>query len=89
VNIDSYITVMQVFNAMGIKPDKSTSWSVGSMIASEFANEFGHQPPKDNRPKTSGSGTHCFALYPRSWEPRIRAVIAKHVTAQSAQGGLF
>jgi hypothetical protein len=70
------ITVMQVFRKLGIAhPPPAVSWAVGSRIAHKFAREFGHQPPKDNAPKTNGAGSHCFAHYPDSYEPAIVGAI--------------
>lgn len=83
------ITVMQVFAAKGICPEPSVSWSVGSQVASMYANEFGEQPPKDNRPKTGGGGTHCFAIYPLSWATRIGQVIDKTCESVRSQQDLF
>lgn len=86
---DRKITVMQVFAAMGINPNPSVSWSVGSQVATMYANQYGEQPPKDNRPKTNGQGSHCFALYPYSWREKIEEVIAMTQAADDSQLGLF
>lgn len=83
------ITVMQVFAAMGIVPSCAVAWSVGAQMAAIYAEEFGEQPPKDNRPKTSGSGSHCFALYPPTWAGRIEEVIRASVAAERMQLDLF
>ena len=83
------ITVPQVFRVMGIVPSNEEAWSVGARIATMYAEIYGEQPPKDNRPKTSGGGTHCFALYPPDWELRIREVIHDVVGFNRAQGSLF
>jgi len=83
------ITVMQVFGALGITPTNSQSWSVGSRVQAEYAREFGEQPPKDNRPKTGGAGSHCFALYPSTWHPRIAAIIRSIVAFERSQGDMF
>jgi hypothetical protein len=83
------ITVMQVFDSMGIKPEPAVSWSVGSRVASMYVNEHGEQPPKDNRPKTNGGGTHCFAIYPEFWRKRIEAVIRSVTDEAARQTDLF
>lgn len=85
----SGITVMQVFSALGVEPGPSLSWSVGSRVATMYRDEFGEQPPKDNRPKTGGGGTHCFAIYPDSWYGRIATVITETSDLQRRQGDLF
>ena len=87
--MDSRITVPQVARVMGVVLDKRTSWAVGSDMASKYLLEFGENPPKDNRPKTNGSGSHCFALYPAKWEKKIRSVIEAHLEQQAKQNDLF
>jgi hypothetical protein len=83
------ITVPQVARNMGVTLDKKTAWSVGSEMASIYYREFGEQPPKDNRPKTNGAGSHCFALYPSSWEVKIKNIIESHVEHGRNQHDLF
>ena len=83
------ITVMQVFRSLNIVPEPSVSWSVGAQMATLYKQRHGEQPPKDNRPKTSGGGTHCFAIYPRSWEREIAAAILAHEQARKEQQDLF
>jgi len=86
---DNDITVMQVFAALDVHPSPSVSWSVGTQVANMYALEYGAQPPKDNRPKTYGGGSHCFALYPPFWRERIERVIRATVEAAKSQGDLF
>lgn len=86
---DTRITVPQVFAAMGITPTNEQSWSVGNRMQNLYKLEHDEQPPKDNRPKSSGHGSHCFALYPAEWRPKIEAEIRKLVAAERSQGDLF
>lgn len=83
------ITVMQVARSIGITMSNAAAWSVGSLMASRYAETFGEQPPKDNRPKTNGSGSHCFALYPATWREQIEAAIRSAVDIERAQPDLF
>lgn len=83
------ITVPQVFAHLGIMPTNEQSWAVGNRMQHAYASEFGEQPPKDNRPKTNGGGSHCFALYPATWQPRIEAAIREVVKFNDAQGKLL
>ena len=84
------ITVMQVFSSLGHNPDPATSWSVGSQVASMYFRRHGRQPHKDNRRKTNGTGTHCFALYPEGeWRPVIEDVIRRTIEIDASQGDLF
>ena len=87
--MDNRITVPQVARLMGVVLDNRTSWSVGSEMAHTYQQEFGENPTKDNRPKTNGSGSHCFALYPAKWEQKIRDVIESHIEQQGKQNDLF
>lgn len=87
--MNNRITVPQVAKAIGVVMDRRTAWSVGSEMATRYQTEFGEQPPKDNRPKTNGHGSHCFALYPQTWEPIIRAAIEKHIEEADKQQGLW
>ena len=51
------ITVPQVFKAMGVEPTNAQAWSAGARVATMYAEKHGQQPPKENRQKTSGSGS--------------------------------
>lgn len=83
------ITVPQVARALGVELSNRAAWSVGAEMAARYVSEFGEQPPKDNRPKTRGGGSHCFALYPSTWEPVIRKAIEQHIEQAKHQGTLF
>jgi hypothetical protein len=62
--VHGWITVIEVIQDMGIEPTKELDWRVGKMMQEWFERTFGAPPIKDNRKKTNGTGTHCFALYP-------------------------
>lgn len=83
------ITVIQVFRGMGVEPTPDQSWSVGNRVANMYRIESGGWPPKDNRPKTGGGGSHCFALYPESWHNRIADVVREVVKESGAQRDMF
>jgi hypothetical protein len=85
----SRITIIQVARAMGVELDNSTAWAIGAEMAQQYVDEFAEQPPKELRPKTCGAGSHCFAVYPSTWEERIRNSIAERVEIAAAQKGLF
>ena len=86
---DHYITVPQVFDLLNAVKTNEKTWAVGTRMQHIYAMEFGCQPPKDNRPKTSGSGSHCFALYPASYLPIIEAEIRKVDAEASGQLNLI
>jgi hypothetical protein len=83
------ITVPQVCKAIGVEPRKNITWSVGDIMQARYAAEFGHQPMKDNRPKTNGGGSHCFALYPPDWFDLIANEIKKQDYIASNQFDMF
>lgn len=87
--MDHWITVPEVARSMGAVLDSRQAWSVGSAIAAEYHKRCGMQPPKALRPKTSGSGTHCFAVYPPHWGPIIRRAIEAHLKSSARQPDLF
>lgn len=73
---DRRITVPQVAQAMGGGFSNHDMWSVGLQLQAMHQTETGLEPPKGLRPKSNGAGgTHCFALYPPTWELRIRALL--------------
>ena len=83
------ITVMQVFKDLGIFPDKKISWAVGATMASRYKMLYGVLPHKELHKKTSGSGSHCFAVYPDSWAGTIADAIATCECEMQAQRELF
>lgn len=83
------ITIHQVARSMGVELDNNTAWSIGAGMADRYAREFGEQPPKELRPKTSGAGSHCFAVYPPTWEEHIRKAIQAHVDLSKRQMNIF
>lgn len=89
MNNDITITVIQVFDALGVRPQREQSWSVGSRVAYLYRSEFGHEPPKANRPKTGGKGSHCFAIYPLSWFEKIAAIVRTVADVDRRQMDMF
>ncbi len=83
------ITVQEVARAIGATLGSREAWSIGSVMSTEYEKRFGSLPPKELRPKTNGSGSHCFATYPPSWEPMIRRAIEAATNAGKQQAGLF
>lgn len=83
------ITVIDVFRSLGLKPRKEETWAVGAAVRDRYQEITGSLPVKDNRPKTNGQGSHCFALYPESFVPIIEQVIGRMKIARDAQLDLF
>ncbi len=80
---------MEVFKARGLTPSNSEAWSVGLSIQAAYRRRYGKQPPKENRPKTNGGGTHCFAVYPPSWRKKIDEAIDLLAVEAAKQAKLF
>lgn len=83
------ITVIDVCRAMGVEPEKSMTWAVGSALQRRYEEIFERQPPKELRPKTNGGGSHCFAVYPETWRITIESLIKAHNPDPGRQGDLF
>jgi hypothetical protein len=64
-------------------------WSVGDIMQARYAKRTGRQPVKDNRPKTHGRGSHCFALYPDDYFEEIAEEIKKFEYIRTKQIDLF
>ena len=69
------ITIIEVFRSLNIEPTPAQSWSVGATVASMYRKTFDSDPPMERRTKTSGKGSHCFAVYPKGWRGRIEEAI--------------
>jgi hypothetical protein len=79
------ITVPDVARAMGVPLSRTLLWSVGGRIAAMYERAMGEAPPKGLRPKTTGAGSHCFALYPLSWRGRIESEVRRQVPGTMRQ----
>jgi hypothetical protein len=86
---DPDITVPEVFRAMGLEPTPDLTWAVGAAVRDRYQERFGHLPEKKLRAKTSGTGSHCFAVYPADWREVIEECIKRVNAAKSAQPDLF
>ena len=83
------ITIIQVAKSIGVDLDNTTAWSIGSEMAASYVDAFGQQPPKELRPKTSGHGSHCFAIYPSDWRAKIIDAIKQRQVIAKSQKNLF
>lgn len=83
------LTVLDVARSMGVELDRNAAWSVGATVRRLYETEVGELPPKDLRTKTSGAGSHCFAVYPPEWRDRIAEIIRNHRTEEARQTSLF
>jgi hypothetical protein len=83
------VTIIEVARDMGVEMPKETAWAVGSAIADIYVKETKRQPPKELRRKTNGHGSHCFAVYPLTYVPKIMDAITKAGVERERQGSLI
>ena len=57
-------TVVELIRAHGCEPFPSLSWACGNAVRDAYVIATGFSPHKALRPKTTGIGTHCHAVYP-------------------------
>lgn len=84
------ITVIDVMKSMNIEITPDMSWSVGAAVRERWRmTHNGELPKKGLRSKTAGTGSHCFAVYPREWDKVIREIVMSFTTQKQKQGELF
>lgn len=84
------VTVPEVARAMGVDLTKSDAWSVGARVREIYKERTGGDTPAyELRKKTSGKGSHCFAVYPATMRRAIEKVISGVKPKKSAQGSLL
>jgi len=71
------VTVTERIKALGYESNKVLAWRVGAAIRNKWEALTGALPEKGLRPKTSGMGSHCMAVYPPKWGADIDATIEK------------
>jgi hypothetical protein len=81
-DLSQHKTVGEVMQAMGIKPIKEITWPVGAAVRKLYEERYGIAPRKALRTKTSGTGTHDFAVYPPALVPDIEKIVRTHVEAR-------
>lgn len=89
----SNVTVIDRVVALGIEPEKHLTWAVGDAVRAKWEALTDSAPTKALRRKTSGTGSHCFAIYPEEFASEIDGIvetIAREMHAEeAAQGSLF
>lgn len=84
-----WISIHDVARDMNLVLDDRQAWKAGSLVESGWKWAVGTPPVKDLRRKKSGTGSHCFALYPPQWRERIERAIRTFGGSQDAQLKLF
>ena len=70
-----WICVIDVFREFGVPVEKTLTWRAGAMVRKRFVKVYGVVPALMNRPKTSGAGSHAFAVYPPSFKREIVKIV--------------
>jgi hypothetical protein len=86
---DPTVTIPEIARSMGVELKNEDAWAIGSAMARTYQQENGTEVPKALRSKTRGHGSHCFAVYPLSYVPRIRAAIEAAGAEKDRQGSFF
>lgn len=83
-----WVTVGDVYRAIGIVCAPPASWEVGAEVRRLWLleNDDVYRPL---RPKAAERGSHCLAAYPPSWAGRIEEVIRAHNPTTDPQDKLF
>lgn len=82
------VTVVERIRELGIEPSRELSWRAGDAVRRAWEARTGSLPEKALRRKSSGTGSHCFAIYPESFTPEIDAILrelAGELEAESAR----
>jgi len=86
-------TTIQECRYQGALPTQRVAWLIGAKVRDAYVDTYGTLPPKALRQKTTGPGSHCFALYPDEFRPIaariIRAILVAEAAAVAAQPPLF
>jgi len=83
-----WISIHSVSRDLQVELSNEQAWEVGKQMAAAWVRIMKRPPVKDLRTKKAGAGSHCFALYPPSWQPMFEAAI-RVIQAQAARQGQF
>jgi len=87
--IQHWFTVIDVAKDLGVDLSSREAWELGALIRDLYERLHGQLPPKALRPKTNGEGSHCFAIYPAEFRPKIEQAILAIPRTRAAQQDLF
>ena len=86
-------TVIDRVRALNYETDNRLDWVAGDAARKEYEVATGELPRKSLRQKTNGKGSHCMAVYPDWFIPRIDKIVSEVAeiihAADAAQGNLF
>jgi hypothetical protein len=86
-------TVIDVIRHLGYEVENDLSWTAGALLREAWFQKTGELPEKRLRKKTSGYGSHCFAVYPCRFQKEALVIVTKLAdeiySARARQMGLF
>jgi hypothetical protein len=84
-----WFTIIDVFNDLRRETTPALTWSAGAQLRDLYRKQTGALPIKESRPKTTGHGSHCFAIYPPAWKDDAIAIVMALDTEKASQLDMF
>ncbi len=84
-----HFTVVDIFRELGLQTSPADTWAAGAAAREAYLSATGSLPIKDNRTKTAGGGSHCFALYPPAWRPKVTEIVLGMGIDRDRQGSIW
>lgn len=82
-------TIIDVFRFLNLELMPADTWEAGAKLRDLYLSRVGKLPEKELRPKTGGTGTHCFAVYPPLWWDDAVSIANAITTQKANQMSLF
>lgn len=79
-DLSRHKTIAEIMRGIGIEPVNELTWSVGAEVRKMYEARYGVPPKKALRQKTSGTGSHDFAVYPPMLVGEIEELIKTWTT---------
>lgn len=86
--MSDWISIHDVAERLGVVLTNEQAWEIGASTANAYEAAMGDRPVKDLRPKKTGPGSHCFAIYPPTWAPVLERAIRAAGAEADRQGRL-
>tara|TARA_Y100000310_G_C20369726_1_gene662951 strand:- start:17 stop:313 length:297 start_codon:yes stop_codon:yes gene_type:complete len=83
------VTIPAMIAELKLKYTKRLAWAAGNLCRHRWQEMTGTLPTKELRQKTTGEGSHCFAVYPNTFRPEMRRVLVSLQAADDEQLRLF
>jgi hypothetical protein len=78
--VEEGITVVDVIRELKLHPSNELCWEAGAKVREFYISRYNKLPEKALRTKTSGPGSHMFAVYPPSMRNDIIRIIRECVS---------